>query len=441
MKQIIFYLKNILFRYFAIQTYLKIKNNEKKDKNEILELNFRKRKEIVNFAYNNSLFYKQYYNANNFNPQDLKTEKDWDKVPVITREDLIKYRDQIIVSKNKKYLISKSTGGSTGVPLKIFHDKRFPSEVIGWRVLSWWKIHPFDNSGSVFRNTRESKFKTFINKLIWFPTRRILLDASSMSIEDMDIFIEKINKVKPKILQGYVGAIEELALYIINHNKIVHQIPVCLVTSSPITNIQRNNISKAFKCDVMDQYGSCEVYWLAQEAPDHIGLYVNYDCRHISVLNENNKVIPVGQIGNFSITDLENKAFPIIKYLNGDRGHYIETKNNSYPFPLIAPVKGRISDCIYLPDKSIIGGDFLTTLFDEYPDSIKGFKIYQKKDYHLIISYIPNNNSKELNVCINNLKIILKNKTRNLITIEFISVTKILHDRGKNRYIISDVIR
>src|SRR5690606_14470352 len=127
------------------------------------------------------------------------------------------------------------------------------------------------------------------------------------------------------------------------------QIPspkMCWTTSSPLTAVQRKIMERAFGCKVLDQYGCCEVFWLAQECPHQLGLHVNYDFRDITIIDEKNRSInATGEQGKIAITDFHNQVFPIIKYLNGDEGSYKnEMCSCGLPFPLLRPVKGRVTD-------------------------------------------------------------------------------------------------
>src|SRR5690606_20212786 len=127
-----------VFRREATNAFKDLLVNQTKNEAEILALNFGKRREIVSYAYNETKFYKAFYDSHDFHPSHLKTEEDWDKIPVLLRKDIVENEKDIIVKGCEKYLRSITTGGSSGVPLRVFHDTRFPSEVLGWRMLRWW---------------------------------------------------------------------------------------------------------------------------------------------------------------------------------------------------------------------------------------------------------------------------------------------------------------
>jgi phenylacetate-CoA ligase len=441
MKSEIFHLKYWLYNRNALSYYQTLINNQKMSTEELMDINWKKRKLIFKHAYNNIEFYRKKYDDVGLTPDDIKSEEDWDAVPPLTKEELKEHFGCIKDPKvrNKDTYLS-STGGSTGVPVKVLHDKRFPSEALGWRMMSWWGLKPGVDGGYVWRMTRTNKVKVLLNKLIWYPTKRTLLNASSMSEDAIGEFVKSYNKINPELLQGYVGAIHHLANFIYDNSIEVNSPKAVWLTSSPISTQQRHLIQKVFEAPVYDQYGCGEVYWLAAECSHHKGLHIFADARHIETLDNNNKRTASFEKGKIAITDLENYAFPIIKYLNGDESRLIGHKCTcGINLPLMEPVKGRITDLIRMPDNSIIAGDYLTTIFDNYPDRINAFQIHQKKDYSINLKVVPEHlNATELNEVLENISTELVKKTKNQVKFDVEIVNEISHDAGKTRFIISD---
>lgn len=133
MKNKVFWFKNRLFRNNAFDLYRESLANENKSRDEIIEINWTKRKKIIRFCFDNIPFYNNHYNNFSFHPNDLKELSDWNKVPILEKKHLRAHKEKIL-SPNilKKSLINVTTGGSTGKPLNTFRDKRFPEEIIKW---------------------------------------------------------------------------------------------------------------------------------------------------------------------------------------------------------------------------------------------------------------------------------------------------------------------
>jgi hypothetical protein len=63
---------------------------------------------------------------------------------------------------------------------------------------------------------------------------------------------------------------------------------VAWTTSAPLPSIQRQLIQTAFGAPVCDEYGSCELRWIASQCPVGKGLHVNVEHVHIEFVDENN---------------------------------------------------------------------------------------------------------------------------------------------------------
>ncbi|MBR1889257.1 MAG: phenylacetate--CoA ligase family protein [Alloprevotella sp.] len=356
----------------------------------------------------------------------------------MTKDLVRKYTEEL---RNKSIPSSfTTTGGSTGKPLKVYKDKRFKAEILGWRAFSMWNISPADNTAITHRRVPQSGFARFKNRLLWWPTKRIYLSATSMSEEEISRFVQDLTRYKIVWITGYAGALECVADYILAHHIQITTLQLVWSTSAPLTTNSRNKMERAFGCKVMDQYGSCEVSHIAQQCPHSEHLHINYDFVHVDIVDGNG--LPVyDEEGDILVTDLYNYAFPLIRYKLGDRGCFVkEACECGVSLPLMKSVKGRTSDMVYTPGGRVIDGSYLTTIFDNYPEEIDQFQIYQKADYSIVVYYRPKDSATErIDKVIETIRATLESDVASEIPISFQQVETIAHDAGKTRYIISEV--
>jgi phenylacetate-CoA ligase len=260
-----------------------------------------------------------------------------------------------------------------------------------------------------------------------------------MNEQEVDKLLGAFNRLKPPLLQGYVGAIEHLALCVREKGLKVHSPQAVWVTSAPVSTAQRRLISEAFGAPVYDQYGCCEVSWLAAECGAHHGLHINYDCRHVEFVDDEGRLCPPGTLGKVVITDLENFAFPLIRYVTGDMGRALNERCPcGITLPLMDAVKGRITDIIKLPNGTRIAGDFLTTIFDDCPEAVNGFQVRQHKDYSITIYVVPAKGNPTVPATLKRVREQLAQKVGGQVTVTMEEVARINSDRGKTRFVISD---
>jgi phenylacetate-CoA ligase len=256
----------------------------------------------------------------------------------------------------------------------------------------------------------------------------------------MQRFVQKFIALRPPLLQGYVGAIDHLASYIEENRWDVPAPKAIWVTSSPVSAVQRRRIERIFGAPVYDQYGCGEVFWLAAQCGARGGLHINHEGRFIEFVDSDGHDCPRGQTGRILITDLDNRLFPLIRYENGDQGRRgAETCPCGINLPLMDQVRGRMTDMIHLPDRGCISGDYLTTIFDKYPDAVKGFQIRQEADYSLRLFYVPQAEGFELEEVLRKVNAEVRKRTQEKVAVTMEAVEAIPHAEGKLRYVTSDV--
>lgn len=436
-----FFFKYGLVKPSARNYYKEVVRNQFLAVEELEQLNWERTKSLLEYAYANVPYYSETFVGIGLNPNDITKPEHYEQVPVLTRQ-LLRDNFSKLVSKEARPsdLRISTTGGSTGEPVKVYHQKNVVRDAMGWRMLSWWNLPPDCNWASIYRDTKTDIRSRLLDRIFWWPTNKVLLNASRYKQEDIEKFIISFNKIKPPLLHGYVGAMEHIAQYILD-NDIKMAPPVAIwTTSAPLTKVQEVKISKAFGAPVYDQYGCCEVYWLAAECPCKQGLHIFHDVKKIEFLDGAYKAVVTGELGDIAVTDLENNFFPLIRYINGDRGRLLPDKCNcDVNLPLMDKVKGRISDRLPLPSGASINGEYLTTLFDDFPDVVNQFQVIQKSDYSITINYVANPDKQNSKSYLDKIKQGLVNNIDREVPVYLNQVDSIKPVNGKLRFVVSEV--
>lgn len=434
-KSKIFNLRYSCFKPSVFVLLNQIKQTQFWSDEEWREWHVKKQKELVLAAFRKTKFYAKFYTDAGFQEGDVEQNNFLTKLPILRRQNLRENFEEIVNLSSRGRLGVSTTGGSTGVPVKCGYDRYFPYEAFAWRTQEWWGLLPSDDGAYVWRNPYKNAKSKLLNQVLWWPTRKIRLDASSMTLRSMSAFIKTWNQIKPPQLQGYVGAVEELALFIEKNELFFHPPRAVWVTSSPLSSIQRMTMERVYKAPVYDQYGSCELPWIAAQCEKKSGLHVNAEKVWLEHVNYADQEVPLGTWGRTLITRYDDFVFPLIRYEIGDSGRFLkEPCPCGRTLPLIDNVKGRTTDIIRLPSGRILSGDYLTTIFDAYPDVVRGFRVIQRKDSSLVIEYIPTNMS-EVSHVIQNIKETLDEKVCLEVPVLFQKVNSISHDRGKLRFV------
>ena len=88
------------------------------------------------------------------------------------------------------------------------------------------------------------------------------------------------------------------------------------------------------------------------------------------------------------VTDLGNRAVPILRYRIRDRAVRVETCSCGRGFPLLGDVRGRVYDQVKGPDGRFYHGEFFMYLFEDLRDGglkFERFRVVQDSPRTLLI--------------------------------------------------------
>lgn len=324
--------------------YSKIINLKKKSFAGYQEWLLKKKWDIVNYHFNNNNFYKGLISH--------ELPNVWEKLPKVTKGNLQNDIRSIIPENIKiNNLYISNTSGSSGHPFYFAKDKRAHA-----RAWAYWKNRYEDLGLSL--NSKEARFYGipkdlkgyFTEKIRDIVLNRVRFPIFDLSDNVMMEFVKKFEKNKFEYIYGYTNSILLLANYLkknnLNLKNICPSLKLTIVTSEVCESNDRRKIRDYIGAPVKNEYGASEIGYIAYECDSNIW----HVCKeNIFVEHDMN--------GNILITDLFNKAYPIIRYAIGDIGKVVqEVCNCGKEDILIVDFDGRRNDTIKLPSGAISPG-------------------------------------------------------------------------------------
>lgn len=397
---------------------------------------------LVLRAFDSSPFYRDLYTSKGYSRKDLLDRESFSSLPLLEKNDLREYRDEIIIAGTaRRRLLPSATGGSTGKPLQVFHDAAAPTAAMWWSFYRWWGLDPSIDTAFVQRE-RRTTVQRIRETLKWWPTSRIFLDSRNIDSSSIEKFLAQCRKLKSPFLTGYVGGILEFAQFMNNSGQAIEGLRAVGVTAAPLTASVRSFISDAFGVPVYDQYRSAEIPWIAGQCKELGGLHVLASHRRVEILpsKEASTGEDTNNMGEIVVTDLANQVFPLIRYRIGDRSAFTGTPCLcGRSFPTILPIQGRVTDTLRLPNGQAITGG-LTGLFNKFPEAVTQFQIHQLNDASIDLRCVPGRSldaMKEMKAAQEQLQQIV----RYSVPVRLVVVDELKHDKGKSRIVRSDLIQ
>jgi phenylacetate-coenzyme A ligase PaaK-like adenylate-forming protein len=367
--------------------YEQLMENLSVSRDEIVSLQKKKIKELINHAYNQTEYYKYLFDQNNIDYKSISSYEDIARIPILTKND-IKVNLESIKSNDKfgKSLFRVTSGGSTGEQAVFFKSKYFEemSRAVWLRNNSIVDWQPHDKSvwiwGSPIENSKLSK--SIIAKVAWKLNRRIILNAYGYSKDDFFNWTDTILKFKPKVLFGYSSIIYELAKFIREQNISFPSLKIIVSTTEKL--LRRTEIEDAFHCKVFDQYGCREMLSIAIEYKENEML-----------LTDDVVLTHFGSEGELLLTALDSFGFPLINYKVGDIGQSGNRKydylNHKYPFPSLDLQIGRITENFINFSYKTISTSALSTYLSTLELNIEMHQLIQKNFKEFKINFIVSN--------------------------------------------------
>lgn len=300
------------------------------------------KKEIVEFHFKNNPFYNQVIG------QALPSA--WSELPIIQKKDLQSPLNQMIAtgySRSNVYI--SNTSGSSGHPFFFAKDKF--SHALTWAfILNRYSALGIEQGDwqARFYGIPLDSITYLKEKVKDFFMHRIRFPVFDLGDDKLGEFLWRFSQKKIQYIYGYTNSILLFSEFLLRKNVCLREVcptlNICIVTSEVCRDEDKQVMEQALGVPVVREYGASELDVIAIE--DVCGRWaINEGSLFVEVLSEDNRVLPLGEIGRLVITSLHNKAMPFIRYDIGDIGSLEEDDRGL----VLKTLSGRVNDTIILP--------------------------------------------------------------------------------------------
>jgi phenylacetate-CoA ligase len=313
-----------------------------------------------------------------------------ERLPILTK-DLIRTHFEALKSRDldRRAWSYNSSGGSTGMPVKLIQDRDYLDHQSAIQLLSHdWAGRRFgERAVRIWGSDRDivQGSMGFKMKLLNRLTNDTYLNAFRMGPEQMRSFITELNSQPPQLIIAYAQAAYELAQFAEREGLRIVPQRAMLTSAGTLYPAMREKIEGVFGCKIFDRYGSREVGDIACECAEHCGLHLFPWGSYVEIVDDDGQPVPDGTEGNILVTSLNNYAMPLIRYRIGDRG--VLSIRRGCPCGrrgrILERITGRSQDTFRRADGTLVNtGYFVLGLFNR--EWIDKFQVIQN-DYRSIV--------------------------------------------------------
>ncbi len=327
---------------------------------KIRELQLNQLRRIIEYAGENVPYYADLFKQIGLSgPEDIRTFDDIKKIPVLTKSMIRENVDRLTAKRGD--LFEYQTGGSTGIPLKFFCNRKFLYEdkpAANYRAYMHAGYKIGDSLGIIWGYDKGipqlGLVKSFVRDHVYKNT--CLLNSFTLTDATIGAFIEQVREKRPPFFKGYATSLAEVARFM-TANSVDLGYPVKAVFSEAerLDEFRRDEIERAFRTKVFNYYGSREFGTIAVECREHNGLHANVEQLYAEIA-EDRKVL---------VTSFMNLGTVFLRYEIGDSAEGVLSE----PCPCgrqsvrLRKILGRQSDNFITPDGTVVHGEYVTHLF------------------------------------------------------------------------------
>jgi phenylacetate-CoA ligase len=356
--------------------------------NHLQEIQLKKLIDHLCFAKSNIPYYSKALKS--IEPRSFQSIGDLQKIPILTKE-LLKQNFDDLLYANLKGTLRKTTGGSTGNPVTIYKSSKAVGAMYAaeWRGYEWAGVEIGDRQVR-FWGTPHSREDIILAKLKDFVANRLRCSAFSFDEENLQKYYKVINDFKPQYFYGYVSMIEAFSKYLLKHNiKLDFQLKCVISTSEVLTPTHRKLFENAFNCKVYNEYGCGELGTIAHEC-ENGSLHISSENMIVEIINDH-KICKCGETGDIVVTELDNRAMPLIRYNLRDLGFIHNNCSCGRGLPILGGITGRAYDTIYNREGKAFHGEYFMYIFEELQNQdvhVSSFQVNQLDYENFIIKLV-----------------------------------------------------
>jgi phenylacetate-CoA ligase len=355
--------------------------------------------ELLQFVWHENAFYRKRFEQTGTTLKEALATDGLLRLPVLTKAEIRKSTpDMISRGYDVTNLQHAKTGGSTGKALELYFTEECSElrNACALRHDRWTGWEPGEPIAACWGNPHLPK--TAKDRLMqWLLQPMMFLDTMSVNEASIKEFVRKWRRMKPTLLFGHAHSLFILAQQLKAMGIDELHPKAILSTSMMLIPSERKAIEEVFGVKVIDRYGCEEVGLIGCECERHEGMHLNIEHLIIEFLRDDGTPAQFGEPGRIVVTDLMNRAMPLIRYQVEDMGVPTDRKCScGRGLPLMESVAGRVADFLVKPDGTKVAGVSLIENTLTEIIGIRQMQIVQEAIDHIILKIVKDDDySKE----------------------------------------------
>jgi phenylacetate-CoA ligase len=374
-----------------------LKASERLPPHELRRLQAGKLRRLLQHAYRHTAYYRGLLESVGLQPEAVTSVDDLLQLPLLDRAVLRATMTTRTANAPPHAVIRKTTSGSSGQPVEVLYnvESRHWRDATRWRGYGWGgyqlgmrALHYWGFVPSATTPWHRGK----IAADRWLK-RDLYVDCTPRGQQALSDVVAKLERFAPDVIVAYASGAGALARFVNDrHRRTWKDIPV-LTGAEGLLPHDRDAIERAFG-PAFETYGCREVMLIGSECEAHDGLHTSMENLIVELLVREHDTVRrarPGETGEIVVTDLNNVACPMIRYVTGDlavaRGD--ERCSCGRGLVRIGPIQGRVTETMYDGHGHEVGGLVFNVLFSAIGHVARNFQVVQHADRSIAFKVVP----------------------------------------------------
>lgn len=336
----------------------------------------------VENAYRQVPHYKEAFRAARISPGDVRTVNDLHKLPMLTREEFLAGFPDRIMSRSFHIedTFHSESSGTSGMRCRYLTDwpTRDANFALLYRARSLFGFRP---GHLEYRFTWGPK-----GTGRWFHRIGFQKWVSTNVRNPPEDNVKRLLETRPDCIYGRPFYLHLLSSLLASEADEQLDPILVLCTGEVMDPRMKEEISNGFNAPAVNQYGCAEHNFLASECPEERRLHLNMLNAVIEVAVDGEGAAR-GERGEVLITQLTNRAMPLIRYRLGDMAVISEDECSCGRHgDVLSIIQGRKDDMIKTRDGRQLPPELFTSTVT-MPE-IKGYMIVQERIDRIVIEIV-----------------------------------------------------
>ncbi len=340
-------------------------------------------KDLIDHAVTSTTFWRARFSALGIEPGDITTWEDFGRIGVLTKDDLRSQHGALLARGfDPQKLTHKKTSGSTGVKVEVLVDElaQQHKRACAMRANEWSGWRQGERVAMVWGNPEylHRGWRGRLRNLLL--ERGNYLDTLKMDVPELARYHGSLKRRPPSLILGHAHSLYLLASYMEGAGGAGFRPRGIISTAMVLHPFERRTIERVWGTEVTDRYGCEEVSLIASQCEAHQDLHLNSDGVLVEIVRPDGAPAAAGEAGTVLVTDLHNRAMPILRYQVGDMA--VPTDRQcpcGRGLPLLERIEGRVADYVLTPEGDFISGISLTENFAMLVPGVAQLQIVQEE--------------------------------------------------------------